>query len=283
MIITHPKVASVTQWARREAAIRALVVTGSLARADGGIDEFSDLDVQVITPDIKRYASKDNWLSELGEVWICYPPRGDLPYRLVWFKGGVKVDFQFLRPADLRVDELADEYLRGYHVLVDKDDFFRDLPPSPRVFPAPPSPQLQEIQDSINEFFFEAIHVAQYIRRREFWVVKHRDWTMKRNLLRLLEWHAHLTRPQPINTWLLGRRISFWTDDESKAAIECIWSGWEANSLWDAFFLQIGLFQRLAKALTRRLGFQYDDKTFQEITAYLQRLRREDRESGATE
>ena len=83
------------------------------------------------------------------------------------------------------------------------------------------------LAETINEFWFEAIHVAQFIRRREFWVVKHRDWTMKCNLLRLLEWHAHSTSKDPINTWQLGRRITLWADEESTGALTRIWGGWE--------------------------------------------------------
>ncbi len=278
MSIAHPKLEGIRQWARRDDGIRALVATGSLARNDGAADEFSDLDLQVITLDVKRYTTDDSWLVALGEVWICFPLREDLPYRLVWFKDGVKVDFQFLNLEQIRAGEFSDEHARGHRILLDKDDLFRDLPPSMGVFPLPPAPTPAEVQAAINEFWFEAIHVAQFIRRREFWVVKHRDWTMKRNLLRLLEWQARLTRAQPVNTWLLGRRISSWTDDEARSAIECIWGGWDAAALWDALFVQIKLFRRLSLDVSQALDCNHDDKIHRDIETYIRRLWREDRE-----
>ena len=76
------------------------------------------------------------------------------------------------------MDPLPAEYMRGYHILLDKDSLLRDLPPSPRRFPQAPRPTAATVAETINEFWFEAIHVAQFIRRREFWVVKYRDWTM---------------------------------------------------------------------------------------------------------
>ena len=275
--IAHPKLESIRQWARQEEAIRALIVTGSLARDDGTSDEFSDLDVQIITPDVKRYTIDDSWLDGLGEVWIRFPLCQDLPYRLVWFNGGIKVDFQFLDVDHIRAADLSDEYKRGYHILMDKDDIFRDLPPSPHIFPQPPSPTHAEVQAAINEFWFEAIHVAQFIRRREFWVVKHRDWTMKTNLLRMLEWHARLTQKEPVNTWLLGRRISSWADDETKVAIEGIWGGWDAAELWGAFFVQLKLFRRLSRDVSAALQCDYRADTVRDIEAYIGRLWREDR------
>jgi len=272
----HPKLERVLLWARQDDAIRALVLTGSLARDDGATDEFSDLDVQVITADVKRFTSDDSWLDTLGEVWIRFPLNQDAPFRLVWFRGGIKVDFQFLDLGDIRPTALTDEYARGYQILLDKDDLFRDLPPSPREFAPQPQPSAAAVRDAINEFWFEALHVAQFIRRREFWVVKHRDWTMKQDLLRMLEWQARATRPQPANTGTIGRGVTSWTDDEAKAAIKRIWASWNPKELWDALLLQMKLFRRLSLELNQRLGYEYDDKRHREIEIYIRLLRRED-------
>ena len=119
--------------------------------------------------------------------------------------------------------------------------------------------------------------MAQFIRRREFWVAKHRDWTMKTNLLRLLEWHARLTRKPPVNTGLLGRRISLWTDDAAKTAITRIWGAWDAAALWDAFFAQLELYQRISRDVCAALPCDYPANAFRDIEAYLRQLWREDR------
>lgn len=280
MCIAHPKMPAVTEWARQTDDIRALVVTGSLARLDDTTDQFSDLDLQVITRDLQRFKANDNWLNEFDDIWIRFPLNRDLPYRLVWFRGGIKIDFQFLLVGDvytmISTGDLPDEYMRGYHVVLDKDDLFRDLAPSPRVFPQPPTPTVASLAETINEFWFEAIHVAQFIRRREFWVVKHRDWTMKCNLLRLLEWHAHCKSKDPINTWQLGRRINSWADNEATQALARIWGGWEAQSLWQALFAQLALFRRLTLELSQALGYTYEDKAHQEISNYIHQLYHED-------
>ncbi len=280
MTIEHPYIDKLVGWARGEDAIRALVVTGSLARADDSVDEYSDLDIQVITVDIEAYAIDDSWLDALGEVWIRFPLFEDAPYRLVWFAGGYKVDFQFMSVDSLRAEidsgALSDEYQRGYIVALDKDGLYRGLPPSPRIFPAPPAPEADEVLATINEFWFEAIHVAQFIRRREFWVVKYRDWTMKENLLRLLEWHARATHEENINTWLLGKRVARWADDETIRAIGELWAGWDARDLWRGLLTQLALFRRLSLELSAALGINYNDATHQKIERYIRRLYEED-------
>lgn len=277
----QPKMlSSVLGWARQEKAIRAVVITGSLARGDGSSDQWSDLDLQIIATDYAPYIADDSWLDGLGEVWIRFPRNQDAPYRLVWFAGGLKVDFQFLRVdawrALIRGGVLSDEYLRGYVVALDKDDLFRDLPPSPRIFPQPDPPSARQVEAVVNEFYFEAIHVAQFIRRREFWVVKFRDWTMKCALLQMLEWQARAASAENVNTWLLGKRMRDWTDAQTYATLEDIWSGWQPPALWQSLLQQIALFDRVADQLSAALGYKLDSLPRQQIAAYIRALREAD-------
>lgn len=274
----HPLLETIVDWARDEAELRALVLTGSRARADGSVDAYSDLDLQVITNDSRRYTEDDSWLEGLGELWIRFPLDAELPYRLVWFAGGVKVDFQFIPPSQIRAQRaqgmLSAEYQRGYRVLVDKDGLLQGLPPSPHVFPLAPAPSPEELLATINEFWFEALHVAQYIRRREFWVVKFRDWTMKQALLQLLEWRAQLLERR--NTWLLGRRILQWSDAEAAATIPQLWAGWDAAQLWQSLRLQLALFLRLSHEVCAACSVAYDEAAHRAIQRAIHELQAQD-------
>lgn len=275
----HSMLEPIVNWATNEEAIRAVVVTGSLARCDGSTDRFSDLDAQIIVTDPAPFTTDDSWLNGLGEVWIRFPLVQNLPYRLVWFAGGIKVDFQFITVESIRdmlcAGRLSDEYLRGYVVVLDKDDLYRGLPPSPRIFPQPPTPSAEDIHALINEFWFEAIHLAQFIRRREFWVAKYRDWTMKSNLLQLLEWQARATRGG-VNTWLLGKRMSDWTDKATFDAVNKIWTRWDAKELWAGLLIQVELFRRLSGEVCDALGYEIASTHFDDIEAYIRQLRDED-------
>ena len=283
MEIWRPLLDKVLDWAKGEDPIRAVVITGSLARGDGSSDEYSDLDVQIITRDIQAYSADDSWLDALGEVWLRFPLNEDRPYRLVWFAGGSKVDFQFIAVDQVRAElasgAMSDEYRRGYIVALDKDGLFRQLPPSPRIFPAPPPPSAEEILAAINEFWFEAIHVAQFIRRREFWVAKWRDWTMKVDLLRMLEWQARARGGSTVNTWLLGKRIEEWADDEAIDAIKEIWAGWDAAELWRGLLTQLDLFRRASLEVCAALGLDCGAAAHREIEAYIHRLYDEDQDA----
>ena len=275
----HPFLDRVIVWAEAQEFVRAVVVTGSLARDDGSVDAWSDLDAQIIAVDIAPFIRDDSWLDSLGEVWIRFPLHEPAPYRLVIFAGGLKVDFQFASVSDIqrmiRSGRLSDEYQRGYCVALDKDGLYAQLPPSPRMPPQPAPPSPQQIQAAANEFFFEAIQVAQQIRRREYWVVKHRDWTMKCLLLRMLEWHAYATASdEPINAFTIGKRIRHWS--AHYAELGGLFCGWDAPALWQSLLRQVDLFMRTRAELERALGQKQADDAQGKMVAHIRRLRAED-------
>jgi len=279
VIENNPLLDNVIKWADDNDNIRAVVVTGSLSRDDGSTDEYSDLDVEIIVHEFTDALLQGDWIHNIGEVWIKFPADEQSRFRLIWFAGGKKVDFQLQLVEDIQQRrELSDEHKRGYIVMLDKDDLYANLPPSPHIFPQPDPPTAHEVHEIINEFWFESIHVAQFIRRREFWVVKFRDWTMKSDLLQLMEWHTRLKLNNTVNTWLIGKRIHQWADADTYDAIQKIWAHWDAQDCWESLLTQIDLFHQLAQDVTQQLDYSYPKETYDEIIAYIRSLYDEDKQ-----
>ena len=88
-------------------------------------------------------------------------------------------------------------YERGYEVLLDKQGVTQQLPPATEyLILAVPSED--EFAFTVEEFWFEATHMPRYLSRGDLWVVKFRDWTMKCDLLRILEWRAIAQSAGPV-------------------------------------------------------------------------------------
>lgn len=282
IFLTNPLLDNVVRWAKVDENIRAVVVTGSLSRNDGSTDDYSDLDVEIIVRELSDDLLHGEWIHDIGKVWIKFPADEQSQFRLVWFAGGKKADFQLKLLSDVRpqiqAGDLTDEHKRGYIVVLDKDNLYENLPPSPHIFPQPDPPTPAEVHAIINEFWFESIHVAQFIRRREFWVVKFRDWTMKCDLLQVMEWHARHVNDASPNTWVIGKRIHQWADAETFASVQQLWAGWDAQDCWHSLLTQITLFHRLAQAVTAKLEYPYPIETYDEIIGYIKRLHQNDKE-----
>jgi len=206
--------ARVLEWARQQEDVVAVLITGSRARLDGSVDEASDHDLEIYTGDLERYRGTD-WLDRIAPVWVVLPfdHADGRRERLVFFAGGAKVDLQVMaadRLEQLAREGLDDVHLRGYRILFDRDGRAARLPPSPHRPPRQRRPTEEEFLAVCTEFWFEAAHIPRSLARGELWVVKFRDWTMKRQLLRMLEWHALAMRGDDVDVWHIGTKAENW-------------------------------------------------------------------------
>ena len=60
----------IIRWGKEEDAIKALLLQGSRA-GNAGFDQFSDYDVTVFCSEPSAFTDVENWLSQIGDVWVC--------------------------------------------------------------------------------------------------------------------------------------------------------------------------------------------------------------------
>ncbi len=260
-------------WARADANVVALIMTGSRARDDGRVDEFSDYDIEIIARDIAPLIDDDAWLRAFAPVMVYLPLRNDRwPTRLVFYDDGTKVDFTLAisaRVSEMIVGGLDDLYQRGYRVLLDKDALTDALPAATGAFPIARRPSPEEFAAVVTEFWFEAAHIPRYILRDEPWVVKFRDWTMKQLLLRMLEWHAITRTAEPVDVWHIGSHSGSWIDEETRDDLREIFGAFDAASSWRALLATTSLFRRLTSETAAALGIEDADATSARVSAYI--------------
>jgi len=114
----------VLDWALRQDGLGAVILTGSRAGERATVDAASDYDLEVFVAEPERYGSSSAWLEEIFPVWVQLPaPKAGEEedsgrvWRLVFFEGGTKADFQ-IRPTEA-LAEIAEDGL----------DHLRDTPP----------------------------------------------------------------------------------------------------------------------------------------------------------
>lgn len=270
-------------WIATQPNLRAILVVGSQARRDHPADEWSDLDLMVFATDFSPYLTQTDWLDDLGSVWVCVPQQtgaGD-PELLVLFEGGHKVDFVFYPLTELQrlvqTETLPDVYQRGYEVLVDKEGLAARLPACSFVASPFEPPSEAIFRATINAFWYGAVYVAKQIRRRQLWLVKHRDWTMKTHLLQVMEWHARAVKGWGYDTWHDGKFAAEWTDPQTWAALDHAFGHFDAGDSWRALLVTMDLFRRLAGETAAHLGYPYPALLDERVTQFVNQLKREDR------
>ena len=267
--------ARIVEWARADANVLALVMTGSRARGDGSVDEFSDFDLEIIAERPEALIRDDAWLRRFERVWVCLPTIKSPRYetRLVFYEGGYKVDFSLCGAE--RVGEMAeagaldDLYERGYRVLLDKAGISERLPMSTGKFPTKQLPGQHEFAAAVEEFWFEAAHIPRYLLRDGLWVVKFRDWTMKSLLLKMIEWHAVARSQQPVDVWHIGVHMKAWVDEETWDELQAVFSRFDRQASWDGLLATTRLFRRLGTETASLSGLEYPANADASITGYL--------------
>jgi aminoglycoside 6-adenylyltransferase len=263
---------SVVAWAKADENVLALIATGSTSKAEMHSDEFSDLDLEVIARDPKRLLDDDSWFASFGVVWVVLGLEQHYPTRLVIYDGGSKADFTVAGTE--RIEEMRDRldplYERGYQVLLDKEGTTADLPPASGAYPARPLPTQAEFDAVVEEFWFEAAHMPRYLAREDLWVVKFRDWTMKTNILQMLEWKA-LARAdgKPPEIWYIGTRMKDWLDADTWHRLHEVFGGFEQRDSWRAIQASADLFGHASREVAEMVGLSHPGLLERRTRSYL--------------
>lgn len=163
--------------------------------------------------------------------------------RLVVYRGGRKVDFILAGTSRLhdQAGGLGDLYQRGFLVHLDKSGVTAALPTPTGAAPVPPWPTAAEFDHALDEFWFEASQVPIYLARGDLWVVKFRDATMKRHLLRMLEWYA--ATEQADDVWHIGHHMADWLPEHLWRAVQHSYPRFDATDSWRALHTTVAVFR----------------------------------------
>ena len=282
--------------------VRAVVVVGSWARpVDHPVDQWSDVDILLITTDPGCYLCTTDWLKDVGHPWLTYvetPPLGgpEQRERRVVFEVAVEVDFAVVASRDMRlaayilaalrrfplavralpgriVDGLgaATEVLwRGMRILVDKDGTAARLQ---RLIHRPPPchpPSETDFLGLVARFWHGPIWIAKHLRRGEVWRVKTLAEAPRHLLLlQMLEWHACARNGWEYDTWDRGRFLEEWADPRAVVALREVFGRYDADDTWRALFASMGLFRWLAMETATSLGYRYPVELDRRVTDWV--------------
>lgn len=273
----------ILRWAQSGGRARALIVTGSMAQPGSRIDPLSDLDLELVVPDVAALMASGPWWAELGEVWAkqvvdAFAATSTQAYPMVGviYAGGAIVDWTVIDEARftemITTQQLDRVYAPGYRVLWDPDRVTAGLPAAAPGQPAQPPLTQQELRAVADAFWFEALRVPKYLIRGELWEAKSREWTMKQHLLLLIEWHAAVLTGRPLDEYRKGRHLSRWADPRVWQDAHEVFGRFDAADSWRALIASVALFNRLAAEIAGAAGLRYPSPADEAITDHLQAL-----------
>ncbi|TCP56763.1 aminoglycoside 6-adenylyltransferase [Tamaricihabitans halophyticus] len=274
--------ASIVTWARTDPRVDAVVQTGSRARGTR-VDEFSDLDIELIGSGWRDLVDDQRWSAEFGRELVSIDTSSaeepdhsgpEWATRLVVYAAGRKVDYTLAGPDRLHhlSSGLDDLYQRGYLVHLDKNGIASNLPEPTGAAPVPARPSHDEFDNAIREFWFEASQVPIYLARGDLWVAKFRDNTMKEFLLEMLQWYAATEPAGAPDIWHIGHRMDQWLPAGLWRELHEVYGHFVAEDGWRALRASARVFGWVSEEVARRCGFPSPSTLAAGVTEHLERI-----------
>lgn len=257
--------------AQAEVALKAVIAVGSFARTDAPADEYSDLDLIIVTDEPEAILTGD-MPDRLGRVEISFtePTLAGARERRLLYEGGLDVDMIVFAPEAFReavhrggLDGMISRGCRVLHDGMGASALLRARDGAENAF----VPMSQEDFDTlVNEFFFHVVWAQKKLQRGEMWTAKMcMDAYMKRLLLRVIE----LDRCSEADVWHEGRFLDRWAGEETTAALRDCFARYDVQDMACALTATAQLFARTARRAAIKHGCPYPQRAEEYAMAYL--------------
>ncbi len=285
MKIREEKLEKIIHWAESNPDIRAVLLTSSLVNPYAPVDDFSDLDVELVFDNREAYVANNEWISLFGDP-IAMIEEDDTIFdgkhamKMVLYKDHVKVDFKLYQTSafteEIQKETLPEDWDVGYKVLIDKDDVTKDLKSPTYQSIMIHKPTEKEFNRLLNDFWWDTTYVAKCLKRGDIFYAKF----MSENILRadylvpLIEWYIAGTHQwNNITTNKHGRLFKKYLSEDVSNKVEATFSGSDIEENWTALFAYADLVHELGTALAGKLNFIYPVKLENDIRSYLMEVR----------
>ncbi|WP_295154849.1 aminoglycoside 6-adenylyltransferase [uncultured Ruminococcus sp.] len=252
-----------TALAQQDNDMTAVIAIGSSTRKNVPSDEYSDLDLIIVT------SAPESWYSgeypkKLGDVRISFiePTLGGGKERRAIYDEGRDVDMLIFTPEQFEkcLREGVAQWVmnRGYSILYAHDALVELIKEHIRLEVSPPDMSGEEFLNMVNDFYFHNIWAYKKLRRGEIWSAKMCvDGYLKDRLLKVAE--LYCVKKHGKDVWHDGRFFDRWADEDILAEIRQCFARYDAADIETALYNTHKLFARLARELAAMLNVTYPE------------------------
>jgi len=259
--------------------IKAIIIIGSQARSAEKADEFSDLDIILVTGQPEDYLYSDDKLSAAGRIRISFTEHtlGGAMERRVLLDGSLDVDIIPLRPEEFAYmleNGIANGILsRGYAVLYDDGSICMPTERLRTTAQSDPPINESEFINTVSDFWYHTVWCAKKIARGEFWTaLTCIDGYLKQRLLRMIELSAHVRSGGQCDVWHNGRLMERWASASTVEALGSCFGRYDRTDIISALKGTAELFARLSRECAASTGFDYPSRSEEYAVSEYSRL-----------
>ena len=252
------------EYANNDENIKAIIAIGSSTRAYMKADEFSDLDLFIITSNTEEWFCGD-YPKLLGTINISFieDTLGGGRERRCIYDDDKDVDMIILTPEQFEkavADGVAEWVMnRGYDVLYDSNGYTELLKTHIKPGSSEPAINEEEFINIVNDFYFHNIWACKKLKRGELWSAKNCvDSYLKNYLLRMMELYRY--KIAGVDVWHAGRFVEKWAGDDIVNDLKMCFAHYDKEDIMRALVATHKLFARITEALAAHEGFEYPEQ-----------------------
>ena len=267
---------NICRYSEVDSEIKAVIAIGSSTRESVKADEYSDLDLIIVTDNPTSWYSGE-YPMQLGEISIGFlePTLGNgKEYRAIYDEDK-DVDMIIFTPKQfteaVKNGTAGWVMNRGYAFLCDKAGYSELV--RAYVNPSVASPQISESEfiNLTNDFYFHNIWAAKKLLRGELWSAKMCvDAYLKNYLLKIIEFYCYQKDGRDV--WHDGRFVDRWADDWILEKLTVCFAHYEKNDIGKALVHTHELFKKLAADVADMNRYIYPQKAENTASEFLKRL-----------
>ena len=252
------------KYAEQDKDMKAVIAIGSSTRSQVPADDFSDLDLIIVT------SSPDRWYSgeypeKFGNVSISFiePTLGGGKERRCIYDEDRDVDMIIFTPLQFEnaLKEGVAEWVmnRGWILLYDGGGYVEMIPQFVKLEVHHAVMTKEEYENTVNDFFFHNIWACKKLRRGELWSAKMCiDSYLKERLLKMIGQYQLCFGDTDI--WHDGRFLDRWADSSILDELKDCFAHYDNDDCRRALLSTHKLFARLARAVADNRGLAYPEK-----------------------
>ena len=263
----------ILDFAKNDDTVKAVIAIGSTTRNDVKADEYSDLDLFIVTSNTEPWFSGE-YPERFGNVSISFiePTLGGGRERRCIYDEDKDVDMIILTPEQFETavrDGVAEWVMnRGYSVLYDVMDYEVLLKTNIKLGCSNPEIDAAEFNNMVNDFYFHNIWAFKKLKRGELWAAKMCvDSYLKNYLLKMIEMYRYKTAG--VDVWHDGRFIDRWAGENITKELRKSFAHYDEEDVKSALIATQELFEGLSVEYAQIEGFEYPEKARECAKAYI--------------
>jgi aminoglycoside 6-adenylyltransferase len=258
--------------------INYLGLFGSSTNNENLNDEYSDIDVILVTTNLAKYFENENWLNSIDEVWMTFTesePHLNYWERRCVFKNGLDVDFLLIDKSKLISNSdnfpvAKNIFHKTAQVIIDKDnttEYMKKIILEKNGFCFPS--QL-EFNNLVNDFYYHYLWTCKKCLRGEYWTaLQYINRYLKKRTLKMLEWYEHSVNGKEYYTFYDGRYIEKWIDKKLVNNLSLIFSSYGKENILKALNENEKLFTQISTKTAEINGYAFPNLQKQKLCEWV--------------